>query len=181
MSSAPPMKILSVHFDEFVKKLPSMEGKTVAVTGSTSGTGLIFAKTCATLGAKVILLNRPSDRAQAAFDAVKAAAPDCKLMSVPCDLQSFKSVRSAAALMIASCPEVRQPSLRHAPLRNAPLLLVRVFPHSPACLAGHEWQSGRGPSGRAARLPAAHHVLISLVAPLPHLLHPGAPGPGCSV
>lgn len=99
------MEILPVYFDDFVTTLPSMEGKTVAVTGSTSGTGLIFAQTCAKLGAKVILLNRTSPRAQAAFDAVNAVAPDGKLISIPCDLQSFKSVRSAAALMIASCPE----------------------------------------------------------------------------
>jgi NAD(P)-dependent dehydrogenase (short-subunit alcohol dehydrogenase family) len=104
--SAPTGKeVKPVHFDKFVQTLPSMEGKTVAVTGSTSGTGLIFAQTCAMLGAKVILLNRTSARSEKAFSAVKAAAPDCKLMSYPCDLQSFKSVRAAAALMIASCPE----------------------------------------------------------------------------
>ena len=105
MSTPTPKKIESLHFDGFVQKLPRMDGKTVAVTGCTSGTGLVFAKTLAGLGAKVVMLNRQSQRAEQAFDAVKKFAPEAKVVSIACDLGSFKSVRSAAALVIASCPE----------------------------------------------------------------------------
>ena len=95
----------SVYFDDFVKTLPSLQGKTVAVTGCTTGTGFIYALTVAKLGGTVIMLNRASDRAETAFAAVKEAAPGATVLSIPCDLLSFKSVRAAAAAVIAACPQ----------------------------------------------------------------------------
>ena len=53
-------------FDELVASMPSMAGKTIAVTGSTSGTGYVLAREAANKGARVLLLNRPSPRADAA-------------------------------------------------------------------------------------------------------------------
>ena len=87
------------HFPEFERNLPSLEGKNVAITGCTSGTGLITAKCAARKGASaIIMLNRQSGRAQAAEDAVKAEAGEgSKVETVPCDLQSFASVEEAAA------------------------------------------------------------------------------------
>lgn len=80
--------------------LPSMAGKTVVVTGSTSGTGFICAKVCAELGAQVMMLNRPSERADAALKAVREAAPGSTVTAVPCDLMSFASVRTAAKQLL---------------------------------------------------------------------------------
>lgn len=95
-----PYKPAVVWYPEFVEKLPDLSDKVVAVTGSTSGTGLIFAKTCALKGTKAILmLNRPSERATAAEAQVKECIPDGKTTTVetiPCDLQDFESVRAAA-------------------------------------------------------------------------------------
>ena len=54
----------SKYFDQLLNTLPTLENKTIAITGTTSGMGFIAAETCARLGAKVILLNRPSIRAQ---------------------------------------------------------------------------------------------------------------------
>jgi len=88
--------IPSKHFPAFRSELPSMTGKVVVVTGCTSGTGYICAKTCAELGAKVIMLNRPSERAQSALQSVKAASPRGDVSLVACDLMSFASVRKAA-------------------------------------------------------------------------------------
>jgi len=81
-----------------------MAGKTVAITGCTTGTGRVCAKVCAELGAKVVMLNRESARADAAFleicsVAEKAGAP--KPMKVSCDLLSFSSVRQAAESVCA--------------------------------------------------------------------------------
>jgi NAD(P)-dependent dehydrogenase (short-subunit alcohol dehydrogenase family) len=72
-----------------------MDGKMVAITGCTTGTGFEMAKQCAALGATVFMLNRASSRADEAFSAVDAAAPGLAKV-VACDLQSFQSVKGAA-------------------------------------------------------------------------------------
>merc|ERR1719389_1533553 len=79
-----------------------MTGKTVAITGCTSGTGNCLAQALAQKGAKVVMLNRASERADKAFEEIKAMArsdarADAVPLKIPCDLMSFKSVREAAA------------------------------------------------------------------------------------
>lgn len=82
-----------------------MDGKTVVITGTTSGTGKITANTVADLGAKVLLLNRASDRSVASLAEITTAHPDASIHAVECDLQSFESVRTAAAQVAELCPE----------------------------------------------------------------------------
>lgn len=67
------------------------------ITGCTSGMGLVLAQTCAGLGAQVVMLNRPSPRADAALQGVLDAGGDAVL--VPCDLSSFASVRAAGVIL----------------------------------------------------------------------------------
>ncbi len=98
-------QIPAVHFPAFRRSLPSMAGKTVAITGTTSGTGQVAAHTLAGLGATVLLLNRPSPRADAALREVLAAHPLARAVGVACDLQSFDSVRRAAARVRELCPD----------------------------------------------------------------------------
>merc|ERR1719512_232105 len=88
----------SKHFPQFLGTLPRMDGKVVAITGCTSGTGFICAKTCAELGARVIMLNRASERAEKALLEMKKAKgfPHPQVDLVPCDLMSFASVRETA-------------------------------------------------------------------------------------
>jgi len=86
-------------FPEFKSKLPSMAGKVVAVTGCTTGTGNVCAQTCAELGAKVIMLNRASERADAALESIRAAVPGANVSQIQCDLMSFASVREAIATL----------------------------------------------------------------------------------
>ncbi|MCO6186597.1 SDR family NAD(P)-dependent oxidoreductase [Rhizobium sp. L1K21] len=81
------------YFNHLVETFPSMAGKMVMITGCTSGTGLVLARTCGKLGAKVVMLNRPSARADKALKAMLDAGYDAVL--VPCDLSSFESVRAA--------------------------------------------------------------------------------------
>jgi NAD(P)-dependent dehydrogenase (short-subunit alcohol dehydrogenase family) len=95
----------SKHFPAFKAALPSMEGKTVVITGTTSGTGQVAARTMVELGAKVLLLNRPSKRAEASLAALNAAHPAAEVHAVECDLQSFASVEKAAARVTELCPE----------------------------------------------------------------------------
>ena len=75
----------------------SMKGKTVAITGTTSGTGYVCARELAKLGATVLLLNRQSARADEALAKLQSEVPDGRFEAITCDLQDFDSVRAAAA------------------------------------------------------------------------------------
>jgi NAD(P)-dependent dehydrogenase (short-subunit alcohol dehydrogenase family) len=86
-------------FDDFTEQLPDLKGKVIAVTGCTTGLGFIFARTCVQKhAAAVILLNRASERAEAAEQSLKEiASPETTVVTITCDLQDFASVRKAAA------------------------------------------------------------------------------------
>jgi NAD(P)-dependent dehydrogenase (short-subunit alcohol dehydrogenase family) len=72
-----------------------MNGKVVAITGTTSGTGFICARELANKGATVILLNRQSERSIKALQTLQEAVPGVKFDSVVCNLQDLSSVREA--------------------------------------------------------------------------------------
>eukprot|EP00593_Proboscia_inermis_P003177 CAMPEP_0171296972 /NCGR_PEP_ID=MMETSP0816-20121228/5707_1 /TAXON_ID=420281 /ORGANISM="Proboscia inermis, Strain CCAP1064/1" /LENGTH=329 /DNA_ID=CAMNT_0011770877 /DNA_START=15 /DNA_END=1004 /DNA_ORIENTATION=+ len=94
-----PSKIQTKYYHDFVDKLPSLKGKTVAVTGCTTGTGNIVARTFIKKGASnVLLLNRPSERATKVYEelSAEAASDETKVEAIDCDLQDFESVRKAA-------------------------------------------------------------------------------------
>lgn len=82
------------HYHKLVQTFPSMAGKTVLITGCTSGTGLVLARTCGKLGATVVMLNRPSARADKALKML-VEEDKAQAVFVPCDLQSYASVRAA--------------------------------------------------------------------------------------
>lgn len=91
-------KLEAKYYDAFVASMPAMRGKVVAITGTTSGTGLIAAKTLAAAGAPVFLLNRASDRAAAALNTVQSVkSEEGGATQIDCDLQDFATVRAAAA------------------------------------------------------------------------------------
>eukprot|EP00927_Polykrikos_kofoidii_P053607 TRINITY_DN48200_c0_g1_i1.p1 TRINITY_DN48200_c0_g1~~TRINITY_DN48200_c0_g1_i1.p1 ORF type:complete len:334 (+),score=73.80 TRINITY_DN48200_c0_g1_i1:59-1060(+) len=93
-----PKELTDKWYPEYVQTLPRMDGKVVAVTGCTTGTGLVCAKLCRQLGASVVLLNRDSERvahAKAAVEASAGADAHGEVMVVACDLTNFASVRSA--------------------------------------------------------------------------------------
>ena len=84
-------------YDAFVEELPSLEGKTIVITGTTTGTGNIAAHTFVKKGAtNVILLNRPSERAKKVQSEIAAEAGNkTNVEHVDCDLQDLDSVRKA--------------------------------------------------------------------------------------
>src|SRR3954470_14501442 len=74
-----------------------MRGKTVAITGASSGIGLETARGLAKHGARVVMIVRSKERGQAAIDAVRASVPDAQCELVLADLYSLSEVRQAAA------------------------------------------------------------------------------------
>jgi len=86
-------------YESVVDSLPSLVGKCVAITGSTSGTGYWAAMAACKKEAKaLLLLNRKSARSKIANEEIIAAAGESTTVhQVECDLMSFESVRTAAA------------------------------------------------------------------------------------
>lgn len=105
---APPNVENQVYGDALIATLPTMAGKVVVITGASSSIGLgwVCAKTLAMKGAKVVLLNRPSDRAKLAAAELRQAVPTADVVEIDCDLQVFESVRSAAAKITAQFADV---------------------------------------------------------------------------
>ena len=93
-------------FPSFVESLPSLKGKCIAITGTTSGTGYWCALAATKKEASVVLLlNRKSQRATVAdADVFNSAANSTKVVSVECDLSSFKSCMRAARCPLARTP-----------------------------------------------------------------------------
>jgi NAD(P)-dependent dehydrogenase (short-subunit alcohol dehydrogenase family) len=79
-----------------------MTGKTVAITGSTSGTCYVFARELGRAGATVLLLNRPSPRAQSALASLIDTVPTATFVAIDCDLQDLASVQNAAQTITQS-------------------------------------------------------------------------------
>jgi len=84
------------HYAALKESLPDLSGKVFAITGTTSGTGFIAARTIAEKGGRVLLLNRPSERSKASLEKLLLAVPDADFTAIDCDLQDFDSVRTAA-------------------------------------------------------------------------------------
>jgi NAD(P)-dependent dehydrogenase (short-subunit alcohol dehydrogenase family) len=78
-----------------------LTGRVAAITGTTSGTGYVCARELARLGATVLLLNRPSARADQALASLQDEVPGANFHAVACDLQDFASVRAAAEAILA--------------------------------------------------------------------------------
>mmetsp|Transcript_41072 Transcript_41072/g.49989 ORF Transcript_41072/g.49989 Transcript_41072/m.49989 type:complete len:321 (+) Transcript_41072:55-1017(+) len=80
----------------FKDDLPSVVGKVFVITGTTSGVGFEVAKTVASKGGEVVLLNRKSHRADTALEKLRDLEKDINFVCIDCDLQDFESTRQAA-------------------------------------------------------------------------------------
>ena len=76
--------------------IPDLTGKTAVVTGANGGLGLESAKALAGAGAHVDMAARNQEKAQAAFEEIKATYPNASLEIVELDLASQASTKQAA-------------------------------------------------------------------------------------
>jgi NAD(P)-dependent dehydrogenase (short-subunit alcohol dehydrogenase family) len=93
-----------------------LTGRTVLVTGATSGLGRAAALGFAELGARVLLLGRDPQRLARTREEIAGATGNDDVDVVLCDLSSLEEVRRAAAEVRASDPEL------HVLVNNAGVL-----------------------------------------------------------
>ncbi|KEO88514.1 short-chain dehydrogenase [Erythrobacter longus] len=74
-----------------------LSGKTVLVTGGSSGLGQETARAMAAKGAHVVICARNPAQMEEAVAAIKAEVPDAKLDTLTCDLASLESIKAAGA------------------------------------------------------------------------------------
>jgi NAD(P)-dependent dehydrogenase (short-subunit alcohol dehydrogenase family) len=76
-----------------------LSGKTVLVTGSTSGIGQAVAKGLAAAGASVVVNGRTQSRVDAAIAAIAKALPDSKLRGIAADVSTAAGCKALAAAL----------------------------------------------------------------------------------
>jgi retinol dehydrogenase-12 len=84
----------------------SADGKTIVITGASSGIGLETARALAMQGARLALVVRNRGRGEAAIASIKADAPNAELALVMADLESLDQVRAAGAEIRSRYPRV---------------------------------------------------------------------------
>jgi dehydrogenase/reductase SDR family member 12 len=77
-----------------------MAGRTVVLTGPTSGLGRAAAGSFARMGARLVLVGRDAGRLERTRAELIAECPDAQVMTVVADMASLASVRAAAAQIL---------------------------------------------------------------------------------
>lgn len=84
----------------------SMQGKTVIVTGATSGIGLVTARELARLGAQTILISRSAEKCAAAVEQIKRETGQAQVSFIAADLATRAGVQQAAFEFKTSHPRL---------------------------------------------------------------------------
>ena len=84
----------------------SLAGRTIVMTGATSGIGLAAAVEFAARGARLVLVARNPARAEDAVASVCGRRSDAAVEIVRGDLASLHQVRTAATEVLARCPQI---------------------------------------------------------------------------
>lgn len=89
------------------ERLGSLSGKTYVVTGTTNGTGFEATRILLSKGAKVVMMNRSSERSAAAVATLKEEfGNDADVSFVVMDLAVLDSVRKAAKEVLKTVPQI---------------------------------------------------------------------------
>ncbi len=135
--------------------IPSQAGRTILVTGATSGLGLETARALAGAGAHVILAARDPQKTVRTIDQIRHGQPDARLEALHLDLADLASVHQAAEVF-AGAHDRLDVLVNNAGVMATPLLLTAD---------GFELQLGTNHLG--------HFALTGLL--LPSLLRAGRP------
>ena len=88
-------------------RLGSLSGKTYVITGGNAGAGFQASRILLSKGAKVVMLNRSTERSIAAVKELKDEfGPDAGVSFVRMDLSELESVRAAATEVLATIPRI---------------------------------------------------------------------------
>lgn len=79
------------------RSLPSQAGRTIVVTGGSTGIGYWACEQLAAAGARLILAARYAPKAQEAIASIRARVPGADVTHVPFDLTSIATIRQTAA------------------------------------------------------------------------------------
>jgi NAD(P)-dependent dehydrogenase (short-subunit alcohol dehydrogenase family) len=86
--------------------IPDQSGRVAVVTGANGGLGLEVARELARKGGHVVMAARDQAKAEAARASIHDEVPDASLELQPLDLASQRSVREAAAQILAGQPRI---------------------------------------------------------------------------
>jgi len=102
-----------MNINQFGKKgwtpdrIDNLNGKTFVVTGTTSGTGFEAAKILLSKGAKVVMLNRNSKKAEDTIATLKQElGKNIEVINIQMDLSKQTSVKKAAEEVIKTVPQI---------------------------------------------------------------------------
>ncbi|KJD36921.1 oxidoreductase [Tamlana sedimentorum] len=88
-------------------RIKDLNGKTFVITGTTSGTGFEAAKILLSKGAKVVMLNRNVQKAEATIATLKHELGNTiNVTNIRMDLASQASVKEAAAEVLKTVPQI---------------------------------------------------------------------------
>ncbi|MEO1396259.1 MAG: SDR family oxidoreductase [Cyanobacteria bacterium J06634_5] len=89
------------------EKLGSLAGKTYVITGANAGAGFEATRVFLSKGAKVVMMNRNTDKSTAAIATLKQElGSDAEMTFVRMDLAVLASVREAAAAVLETVPHI---------------------------------------------------------------------------
>src|SRR5688572_7154786 len=77
--------------------MDTLEGRTVVVTGATTGIGKVAAHALAAMGADLIVVARDEAKAKSTVAEIERASPKAKVEFVRCDFSSLASIRKAGS------------------------------------------------------------------------------------
>jgi NAD(P)-dependent dehydrogenase (short-subunit alcohol dehydrogenase family) len=86
--------------------MPDLSGRTIVVTGASSGIGLAASRALAGMGAELVLVGRDPGRLAAAEAEMKAAARGGAVAALRCDFASLAEVRALAAEILRRWPRL---------------------------------------------------------------------------
>jgi NAD(P)-dependent dehydrogenase (short-subunit alcohol dehydrogenase family) len=84
----------------------TMHGKTVVITGATSGIGQVAAETLARQGARIVFVARDAAKGQAMQDRLVRANPDAAHDWVRADLSTIAAMKAAGEALAAKAPHI---------------------------------------------------------------------------